>query len=69
MIMKTKTKAETFREWLDRKHLTLQDFVKAVPGISYGFATKHASHAHPETVHEGSKFLIRTKYPDCPLVQ
>lgn len=65
-----KTKQKTFREWLDHRGLTLQNFVNSVPGISYGFATKHASRkAHPETVHEGSKALIRAKYPDCPLAQ
>lgn len=68
--MKTKTKPQTFRDWLDHRGLTLQDFVNSVPGISYGFASKHASRsASPETVHEGSKALIKAVYPDCPLAQ
>ena len=67
--MTTKTKKKTFRDWLDEKEMTLQDFVEAVPGISLGFAQKWASSNPPQNIHAGSAQLIRAKFPDCPIIQ
>lgn len=61
---------ETFRTWLNRRHLTLEDFARAVPGMRYSTVSKWASRkAHPTKINDAHRFLIKQKYPDCPLAR
>lgn len=72
--MPTKTTRETFREWLDRKHMTVDMFVHALPVmdgkpvVSTSTAHKWSSQkAHPESIHPATRLLVKTKFPDCPV--
>lgn len=66
--MKAKKK-ESFREWRDRKGITLIEFAKAVPSVSYGAINKWTLKAGPIKIHKASKAAVAAVYPDCPLVR
>lgn len=68
--MPTKTRQpETFRQWLDRKGLRIQDFVQAIPGMTYGTATKWSMKHPPKKVREFSRLAVAAVYPDCPIAK
>lgn len=65
---------ETFRAWLDRKSLTIDAFIRALPAfdgvpvVSTSTANKWAStKARPEHVHPATRLLLKQRFPDCPL--
>ncbi len=66
---KTKTKPDTFREWLDDAGLTLEAFARSVPGLHLSTVAKWAGKTQrPEKINDAHKILIKQKYPTCPLV-
>lgn len=77
--MKTKQKRdgpETLREWLDRRNLTVDQFVHGLPAhngkpcLSTSSVNKllmkdnRERHLRPATA-----LLVKSKYPDCPIAQ
>lgn len=61
-------KKTLFRKWLDENKITAQAFAKAVPGTSVSTINKWSA-GLTSTIHNGSRFLIRLKYPNCPLAK
>lgn len=64
-----KKRQESFRQWLDRRELTLEAFSRAVPTLHYSTVAKWSmakKSPHPQDAH---RLLIAQVYPDCPLVK
>ncbi len=59
-------KKPTFKQWLDDEGISLEDFVRKVPGVKINTVKNWIYSAQqPRDAHAD---LIRKHYPDCPLV-